>query len=79
MKHLIPNGSATQKGYLKIQVAFSLTASGKPTRNVQYIRLPNALFADTEAAENHAQEVVGVEFAGDGVTSVLCQAQVFGE
>ena len=56
-----------------------LTARGKPTRNVRRIRLPTALFADTEAAENHAQEVVGVEFAGDGITSVLRQAQVFGE
>ena len=79
VKHLIPNSSATQKDYLKIQVAFSLTASGKPTHNVQFIRLPNALFADTEAAENHAQEVVGVEFAGDGVAGVLRQAQVFGK
>ena len=66
VKHLIPNSSATQKDYLKIQVAFSLTASGKPTRNVQYIRLPNALFANTEAAENHAQEVVGIE---DGIAA----------
>ena len=56
-----------------------LTASGKPTRNVQYIRLPTALFADTEAAENHTQEVVGVKFASDGIAGVLCQAQVFGE
>ena len=28
MKHLIPNGSATQKGYLKIQVAFFLLRAG---------------------------------------------------
>ena len=48
-----------------------LTTNGQPTRNVRCIRLSTALFADAEAAENHAKKVVGVEFASDGVAGVL--------
>ena len=36
-------------------------------------------FADTEARENHAQEVVGGEFAGDFAARGLGEAQVFGQ
>ena len=41
--------------------------------------MANVLFADTEARENHAQQIVGGKFAGDFAARVLGEAQVFGE
>ena len=37
------------------------------------------LFANAELAEDFAQEVVGGEFAGDGVEGVLGEAEFLGE
>ena len=39
----------------------------------------NRFIADTEARENHAQQIVGGKFACDFAARVLGEAQVFGE
>ena len=44
-----------------------------------YTSLNLALFADTEAAEDDAEEIVGRELAGDAGQLVLRQAQLLGE
>ena len=40
--------------------------------------MANRFIADTEARENHAQQIVGGKFAGDFAARVLGEAQVFG-